>query len=181
MQLTVRQCALPVFVQQQNCEMARHIARIASGCRINQYSAGHSAIVWRSMFSTLSSSSCGNKHYWCRLVQGVVRAVCAIIDAFHFLPPAEAAAAASVAGSAAPDTDTAEAAAGQVSEALDDEADGLDGKGGGQESEDEPVDGQQEAAEAAAAQAADIRAALLKRVLPALSKQLVAKGDVSGL
>lgn len=109
-----------------------------------------------------------------------MRAVCAIIDAFHFLPPAEAAAAAGANGGAVPGADAAEAAAALASYAPNAEADGLDGEGGGQEAADEMADGQQEAAETAAAQAMDIRAALLKRVLPALSKQLVAKGDVSG-
>jgi hypothetical protein len=133
--------------------------------------------------SGILGSRTGNKQQWCRPLQGVVRAVCAIIDAFHFLPPAEAAAAAGANGDADPDADMAEAAANQASKAasaaIGNEAAGLNG-GTRQQEADELVNGQKKAAEAAAAQAADIRAALLKRVLPALSKQLVAKGDVSG-
>jgi hypothetical protein len=130
------------------------------------------------MSSALGNRSSNTSH-WCRPLQGVVRAVCAIIDAFHFLPPAEAAASVSASSGAAPDADTAEAATAQASEAAAAAA-GIEPDelgGGGQQEADELLDGQQEAA---AAQAADIRAALLKRVLPALSKQLVAKGDVSG-
>lgn len=125
---------------------------------------------------------------FCSVLQGVVRAVCAIIDAFHFLPPAEAADTA--AGIAADTAATAPPAGSGGGAGADPEVEAHDedmpeAAAGGADS----GDGQQEAAEgaaadetetvAAAAQAADIRSALLKRVLPGLKAQLVAKGDVS--
>lgn len=116
-----------------------------------------------------------------------MRAVCAIIDAFHFLPPAEAAAAADPADAAAPALAGTRPSAGAVAASTAAAAIAANVDDADEVSEDEAVaqvaadsggSGKQEAA-AAAAQAADIRAALLKRVLPALSAQLVAKGDVS--
>ena len=144
--------------------------------------------------------------------QGVVRAVCAIIDAFHFLPPADAEAedvgaadsakadapatadpAAAVAPAAAaaeemssPLTRAAQRAAAAASQAPDgaspttaaarwDAQLDPDGEAGSEAEEAEgAIDDVADAAEAdkAAAQAADIRAALLRRVLPALSAQL---------
>ncbi len=120
------------------------------------------------------------------LAQGIVRAVCAVIDAFHYLPPAETTAAAAT-DAAMPDATPAEAAAVTQNDGLA-EGDAAEVAESGDEAAelaDEAVaeaaagggGGKQEAA--AAAQAADIRAALLKRVLPGLSAQLVSKGDVS--
>ena len=108
-------------------------------------------------------------------MQGVVRAVCAVIDAFHFLPPAEAAAA--TPDAAAPDAQqaaTADAAAAGTEQA--DMADAHSDAAAEVVAGTADGSGKQEAV--AAAMVADIRAALLKRVLPALSAQLVTKGDV---
>lgn len=111
--------------------------------------------------------------------------MCAVIDAFHYLPPAEATAAATT--DAAMHDAPAEAAAVTQTDGLA-EADAVEAAESGDEAAELADEAGAEAAAgggggkreaAAAAQAADIRAALLKRVLPGLSAQLVSKGDVS--
>lgn len=129
-------------------------------------------------------------------MQGVVRAVCAIIDAYHFGELDI-----SVVEEAQP-AGTAHVADEDVQMATDDVTDkddvitepaierNLKSNGGSAsentlpaggvlgEGDDIIMDEGQEEAAAKLRQAKDIRSALLKRVLPTLNAQLVAKGDV---
>jgi U3 small nucleolar RNA-associated protein 20 len=95
--------------------------------------------------------------------QAVIRAVCVIIDAFHFPVAAADETAATERGDAEAQTDRA------VDEALDLAADNKDGEG---ESASEAGDVAAESAEAAK----EIQASLVRRVLPALQAQLVRSG-----
>lgn len=125
-----------------------------------------------------------------------MRAVCAIVDAFHFdtleaLEAINAAAQPALNCSATPALEDGTEAAGRLAvdsadAAEDRSASESDAEDGGEAAEtsavtaDNGVSGSTSSAIALRRrQAEDIRSALLKRVLPALKTQLVGKGDVS--
>ena len=125
----------------------------------------------------------------CLHAQAIIRAVCTIIDAFHFdLPPVAADSeeatvsgprtTASTALPALPPANGRAQTASTPTEQGTTDGPNADADGDAAESGHSADTGQQEAAAEAAHLQADIQRALVKRILPALSEQLVVKNEV---